>query len=67
MTVITAMHRGEALHKHFTPQGLIYRLNLGVRQVSNAVVALVVADVRVVPVNDGLFPSTPQTWRFVEQ
>jgi site-specific DNA-methyltransferase (adenine-specific) len=33
MTVITAMHRGEALHKHFTPQGPIYRLSLGVRPV----------------------------------
>jgi hypothetical protein len=61
--VVTAMSRGQSLHKHFTRSGPVYTLTDG-QHVAADVAALVIADVRVVPVNDGLFPTTPQTWRW---
>jgi hypothetical protein len=63
--VLTAMQRGEALHQHFSREGPIYPLTNG-QPVAADVAALVITDIRVVPVNDGLFPGTPQTWRWTE-
>jgi hypothetical protein len=57
---------GAALQKHLTRQGPVFSLTDG-KPVSTDVAAVVIANIRVVPVNDGLFPSTSQTWRFVEQ
>jgi hypothetical protein len=59
------MQRGASLHLTFTRQGSDFVLSNGVR-VTPEVALMVVNDVRVVSVNDGLFPSTPQTWRYVE-
>jgi hypothetical protein len=60
------MRRGAALQKHLTRQGPVYTLTNGLH-VAIDVAELVIADVRVVPVNDGLFPgSRPQTWRLIE-
>jgi hypothetical protein len=53
---------GAALQKHLTRQGPVFSLTDG-KPVSTDVAAVVIADIRVVPVNDGLL----QTWRFVEQ
>jgi hypothetical protein len=63
--VVAAMSRGQSLHKHFTRSGPVYTLTDD-QQVAADVAALVIADVRVRPVNDGLFPTTPQTWRWCE-
>jgi hypothetical protein len=63
--VISAMQSGEALKKHFTSQGPVYTLTNG-KPVSHDVAAVVTADIQVIPVNDGLFPGTPQTWRWAE-
>jgi hypothetical protein len=63
--IITAMSRGAALHLTFTERGSDFALSNGVR-VTPAVALMVVNDARVVSVNDGLFPATPQTWRYVE-
>ena len=58
--VVTAMQGGEALQKHFTRQGPVFLLTDG-KSVSADVAVVVIADIRVVAVNEGLFPSTPQT------
>jgi len=63
--VISAMSRGASLHLTFTRRGSDFMLSNGIR-VTPEVALLVVNDVRVVSVNDGLFPTTPQTWRYVE-
>jgi hypothetical protein len=63
--VLTHLQRGQALHKQFTRQGPVYSLTDG-RPVSSEVASLVIADVRIVSVGDGLFPTTPQTWRYAE-
>ena len=63
--VITEMSRGASLHLAFTRHGSDFTLSNGTR-VTPEVALLVVNDVRVVSVNDGLFPATPQTWRYVE-
>jgi hypothetical protein len=62
---LAVMRRGEALQKHFTRQGPVYTLTNGLHVAPDAA-ELVIADVRVVPVNDGLFLGTPQTWRLIE-
>jgi Bifunctional DNA primase/polymerase, N-terminal len=67
------IRNGHALHdsprdlavKHLTRQGPVFSLTNG-KPVSTDVAAVVIADIRVVPVNDGLFPGTPQIWRWVE-
>jgi len=63
--VITAMSRGASLHLAFTRHGSNFTLSNGIR-VTPEVALLVVNDVRVVNVNDGLFPTAPQTWRYCE-
>jgi len=63
--VITAMSRGASLHLTYSKDGSDFTLSNGMR-VTPEVALLVVNDVRVVSVNDGLFPATPQTWRYVE-
>jgi hypothetical protein len=63
--VITEMARGASLHLAFTRHGSDFMLSNGTR-VTPEVALLVVNDVRIVGVNDGLFPATPQTWRYVE-
>jgi hypothetical protein len=63
--VITAMERGQTLNLTFSKRGSDFTLSDGT-PVSAETALLVVNDVRVVSVNDGLFPVTPQTWRFVE-
>ena len=63
--VITEMSRGASLHLAFTRHGSDFTLSNGIR-VTPEVALLVVNDVRVVSVNDGLFSTTPQTWRYCE-
>ena len=63
--IITAMSRGAALHLTYTKYGSNFTLSNGTR-VAPEIALLVVNDVRVCSVNDGLFPTTPQTWRYVE-
>jgi hypothetical protein len=63
--VISEMSRGAALHLTFTKSGSKFVLSNGT-PVSTDIALLVVNDVRVVSVNDGLFPGTPQTWRWAE-
>jgi hypothetical protein len=63
--VIAEMSRGASLHLTFTPHGSNFLLSNGIR-VTPEVALLVVNDVRVVGVNAGLFPHTPQTWRYCE-
>jgi hypothetical protein len=59
------MMRGAALHLTHTTHGSDFALSDGTR-VAAGIALLVVNDLRVVSVNDGLFPATPQTWRYVE-
>jgi hypothetical protein len=63
--VITEMQRGNALHLTHTRSGDQWTLSNG-RHVAGDVARLVTTDTRVVSVNDGLFPATPQTWRFIK-
>jgi hypothetical protein len=55
---------GAALHLTFTKSGSNFVLSNGT-PVPTDIALLVVNDVRVVSVNDGLFPTAPQTWRYV--
>jgi hypothetical protein len=64
--VLTAMSRGEKLHKHLSRLGAIYTLSNGTH-VTADVATVVVADIRVVAGDDGLFPTTSQTWRWIER
>jgi hypothetical protein len=63
--VLSDMQCGQSLHKHHTTQGPVFTLSGG-KPVSVAVAAVVIADLRVVAVDDGLFRGTPQTWRWSE-
>ena len=63
--IISEMSRGAALHLTFTKSASNFLLSNGT-SVSTDIALLVVDDVRVVSVGDGLFPTTPQTWRFRE-
>jgi hypothetical protein len=63
--IIAAMARGAALHLTFTKRGSDFVLSDGTR-VAPDIALMVVNDLRVVSVGDGLFPATPQTWRYVE-
>jgi len=62
--VITAMARGANLNLMFTKCGSVFTLSDGTVVEPETALA-VVNDVRVCSVNDGLFPATPQTWRYV--
>lgn len=64
-SVIAAMARGASLNLIFTRSGSAWTLSDGTH-VAAEIALMVVNDVRVVSVNDGLFPVTPQTWRYVE-
>jgi hypothetical protein len=64
--IISEMARGAALHLTYTKHGSDFVLSNGIR-VAPDVALMVVNDVRVCSVNDGLFPITPQTWRYVGQ
>jgi hypothetical protein len=63
---ITAMTRGAVLHLTYTKHGSDFRLSDGTR-VPPEVAMLVVNDVRIHSADAGLFPGTPQTWRFDDQ
>jgi hypothetical protein len=63
--VITAMQRGASLNLTFTKRGSVWSLSGGT-VIAPEIALAVVSDVRVCSVNDGLFPQTPQTWRYVE-
>jgi hypothetical protein len=63
--VITKMMRGAALHLTYSKSGSDFVLTDGTR-VASDIATLVVNDLRIVCVNDGLFPATLQTWRYVE-
>jgi hypothetical protein len=63
--VITRMAGGASLHLTYGKHGSDFVLSDGTH-VASDIALLVVNDLRVVNVNDGLFPSTPQTWRYVE-
>jgi hypothetical protein len=62
--IISEMSRGAALHLTFTKSGSNFVLSNGT-PVPTDIALLVVNDVRVVSVNEGLFPTAPQTWRYV--
>ena len=62
--VITAMMRGASLNLTFTRKGSAFTLSDGT-VVTPEIALAVVNDVRVCSVNDGLFPATPQTWRYI--
>jgi hypothetical protein len=64
--VINEMQRGHALHLTHTRGGDLWVLSNG-RRVDGNVARVVTTNTHVVSVNDGLFPMTPQTWRFVEE
>ena len=63
--IITAMERGASMNLTFTKPGSVFTLSDGT-PVSAEIALMVVNDVRVCSVNDGLFPTTPQTWRYIE-
>jgi hypothetical protein len=63
--VIAAMAGGASLQLSFSKHGSTWTLSDGA-VVSTEVALLIVNDVRVISVNDGLFPTTPQTWRYCE-
>ena len=63
--VITAMSRGASMNLTFTKHGSVFTLSDGT-PVSTEIALMVVNDVRVASVNNGLFCSTPQTWRYIE-
>jgi hypothetical protein len=63
--VINRMARGASLHLAYTKHGSEFVLSDGTHAASD-IALLVVNDLRVIDVNDGLFPTTPQTWRYVE-
>jgi len=63
--VITAMERGLTLNLMFTKNGSAFTLSNG-EHVAPEVAVAVINDVRICSVNDGLSPTTPQTWRFIE-
>jgi hypothetical protein len=63
--VITAMSRGASLNLTHTRKGSVFTLSDGTVVMPEIALA-VVNDVRVCSVNDGLFPATPQTWRYVK-
>jgi len=62
--VIATMARGASLNLTHTQKGSVFSLNGTV--VAPKIALAVVNDVRVCSVNDGLFPATPQTWRYVK-
>src|SRR5262249_12742238 len=64
--VITCMSRGLSLHLTHSKHGSNLALWEG-RRVAAETALMVVNDVRVCSVNDGLFPATPQTWRFIDR
>jgi hypothetical protein len=63
--VITAMQRGASLNLTFTRRGSVFTLSSDGTVVAPEIALAVVNDVRVCSVNDGLFPATPQTWRYI--
>ena len=63
--VISEMSRSAALHLAFTKSGSNF-VPSNDTPVSTDIALLDGERLRVVPVNDGLFPGTPQTWRWAE-
>ena len=63
--VITAMSRGASLNLTFTRKDSVFTLSDGT-VVTPETALMVVNDIRICSVDDGLFPATPQTWRYVE-
>ena len=62
---ITAMTRGATLQLTYTRHGSDFCLSDGTR-IPPEVALAVVNDTRIHSVDKGLFPGTPQTWRYVE-
>jgi len=63
--VITSMSHGMSLQLSFTQHGSDFILSNGTRVAPEVAIA-VISDLRVVSQADGLFPSLPQTWIYVE-
>jgi hypothetical protein len=63
--VITAMQRGATMNLRFTRNGSTFTLSNGTHVTSEVAIA-VINDVRIVSQLDGLFPSLPQTWIYLE-
>jgi len=61
--VITSMERGATLRVTYTRHGSDFTLSDGTR-IPPEVALLVVNDVRIHSADAGLFPATPQTWRY---
>ena len=64
--VITVMSRGAVLRVTYTRRGSDFTLSDGTR-VAPEVALHVVNDVRIRGADAGLFPTTPQTWKFDDQ
>jgi hypothetical protein len=62
--VIAAMANGANLHLTLTKSRSNWTLSDGT-SVTPEIALMVVNDVHVVDVNDGLFPTTSQTWRYI--
>jgi hypothetical protein len=63
--IICAMSRGLTLNLTFTRTGSAFTLSDGTHVASEIAIA-VINDTRIISQNDGLFPSLPRTWRYVE-
>jgi hypothetical protein len=59
------MSRGLTLNLTFTRTGSAFTLSDGTHVASGVAIA-VINDVRIISQSDGLFPSLPQTWRYIE-
>jgi hypothetical protein len=60
---ITAMSRGAFLYLTHTKRGAQYMLSDGTR-ITSEIAELVIRDVRVHGVGDGLFQTTHQAWKY---
>jgi hypothetical protein len=63
--VILMMARGATLNLMFTKTGSAFTLSDGT-YVAPEIAIMVINDVRIISLQDGLFPALPQTWRHVE-
>jgi len=64
--VITAMERGATLNLMFTRHGSAFTLSNG-EHVASEIALMVINDVRIISQLDGLLPSLPQSWKFIDQ
>jgi hypothetical protein len=63
--VLQAMAAGQSLHLSFSRRDSGWRLHPSGERVATDAAKVIIRNPQVVAVNDGLFPETPQTWRWV--